>query len=46
MNSLFGKPESICLQGATDALGKYVFSKINNDFIKIDRLDEVCVTWG
>lgn len=44
MNSLFGKPESICLQGTTDAFGKYVFSKINNDFIKIDRLDEVCVT--
>lgn len=44
MNSLFGKPESICLQGTTDTVGKYSFNKINYGFIKIDRNDEVCVT--
>ena len=44
MNSLFGKPENICLQGTTDTVGKYSFNKINYGFIKIDRNDEVCVT--
>lgn len=44
MNSLLGKPESICLEGSTNAQGKYAFTKTNRGFINIDRGDEVCIT--
>ncbi|KAJ7377529.1 hypothetical protein OS493_028512 [Desmophyllum pertusum] len=38
------KPESICLEGSTNAQGKYAFTKTNRGFINIDRGDEVCIT--